>query len=96
MQLVGRGDLRMSAQARPVEFADEDLASAALAGDGAALGTLIDRLTLRCFQTGQELDQAEVALLDLLRVSWYDEPAEKRLFAQLQGLGDRLWLFSQA
>jgi hypothetical protein len=93
MQVLGRGDLRMDARARPEELADQDLAAA---DGGTALRTLIDRLTLRCFQTGQELDQAEAMLRDLLRVRWYDETAEKRLFAQLQALGDRPWRLSRA
>jgi hypothetical protein len=96
LQLIGRGDLRMSASALPAEQSDQDLAAAASAGDSDALGTLIDRLTLRCFQTGQELEQAEAMLRDLLRVRWYDETGEQRLLSQFQSLGNRLWLFSQA
>ncbi len=96
MQLVGRGDLRMSAAARPDELDDQVCASTAKNGDGDALRILIQRLTLRCFQTGQELDQAEAALRALLQVRWYDEPAERRLLMQLEGQSDRLWPLAQA
>ncbi|CRI67855.1 hypothetical protein THIOKS1860024 [Thiocapsa sp. KS1] len=96
IHLFGRGDLRMSPTARHYELPDDVLAAFATDGDGAALEALINRLTLRCFQSGQELDRAEVDLRELLDVSWHDESAERRLFAQLQSRSDTLWLYSQA
>jgi len=95
LQLIGRGDLRMSASALPTERSDPDLATAATAGDRDALGTLINRLTLRCFQTGQDLEQAEAMLRDLLQIRWYDAVGEQRLLELFQTLGDQLWLLSQ-
>lgn len=96
LQLIGLGDLRMSTEVRREERADQPLAAIADGGDALALTTLINRLTLRCFQQGQGLDQAEDALRVLLNVRWYDEHAEKRLFSLFGRLCGDLWPMSQA
>lgn len=96
LQLIGRGDLRMSIEAWNTERSDGSLAAAAASGERAPLTSLINRLTLRCSQSAQDLDQAESWLRDLLNVGWDDEPGERRLLIQLQGLGHGLWPMSQA
>ncbi|MEA3641651.1 MAG: hypothetical protein VBE63_17160 [Lamprobacter sp.] len=95
MQLVGRADLRMSAQPRLEEFDDQSLAVACRDQQPAALRVLIDRLTLRCFQTETPLEDAEKTLRGLLNVRALNEPAERWLFTQLQHQSDHCWLLSQ-
>ncbi|QVL49489.1 MAG: hypothetical protein KFB96_02925 [Thiocapsa sp.] len=96
MQVVGRADLRMSREIRLKEYDDEALAAAARDSDADALGVLINRLTLRCFQSELPLETAENVLRQLLQVGRFDAEAEKWLLGQLERQKEQCWLLSQA
>lgn len=96
MQLIGRADLRMSSEVQLEELDDKTLAATSLNDDADALHILIDRLTLRCFQSERPLDQAEKDLRQLLNINRPDERAEKRLYSQLHRHSNRCWPLSQA
>lgn len=96
MQVIGRADLRRSRNIRLEEYDDEALAAAARNSDADALGVLLDRLTLRCFQSELPLDTAETVLRELLQVGRFDATAEKWLFALLQRQNGQCGLLSQA
>ena len=94
--LLGRGDLRMAAEARPAEC--DDAAVAALAGDGdpAALRLLIERLTLRCILKSSQLDEAVDSLRELLDADRHDEAAGQWLLRMLAVVEPDLPLLSRA
>lgn len=96
MQVFGRSDLRMSCECQLEECDDQTLAAASRDDNVDALRVLIDRLTLRCFQSERPLDEAEDDLRHLLNVCKFDVEAEQWLFTQLQRQSDQCWLLSQA
>ncbi len=96
LQLTGRGDLR-SGDAGTIwdDLEDHALASASDRSPE-ALATLTNRLTLRCYQSGLQLEEAETALRALLKVPWHDETAEQALLAKLLRLEPDPWPLTQA
>jgi len=96
LQLLGRGDLRLSRDPQPPEWPDQRLVAAATAGDSAALVALINRMTLEAFQRDGALDGAVERLRERLEIPYGAESGERRLLAALDACESALWPLARA
>lgn len=96
LQLLGRGDLRLSRDPQPPEWPDQRLVAAAADGDSAALVALINRMTLEAFQRDGRLDGAVERLRERLGIPYGAESGERRLLATLDACESALWPLARA
>ena len=86
LQLFGEGGLRLAIAGRVDDLEDEPLAGAANAHGAEALACLARRVTRDIALEGGDIDDAEKALCERLRIEAADEPANARLLYALADL----------
>ncbi len=96
LQLLGRGDLRLSQSVLVKDKTDLGAAEAVSMGDTEALTGLINRLTFRCFQDKGNLTGVVEDLFDALEIEHRDQTEEVRLLKVLDDVQERLWPLARA
>ncbi len=96
IEFIGHGDIRYVRAVEIQDRSDEELVAAALGLDSAAMLTLVNRITLRCFQTEGDIEEAPARLYRALNIELGDARREAPLLKLIDSLEERLWPLSRA